>query len=163
MSEGKLSSTPLRRKTQNQYTTETEMEKYTWILSNCIEYSPPEDVNNIIKCWIPNPNAVGMQYDATNNQFRFSNKGKYDLVHVFTSEFIKGSKGTLDASHLCHNRRCCRPSHITFESRTDNIARVDCPGYIIVEGRLYKVCTHYPPCKRVFTAVARSFLKELMD
>ncbi len=33
------------------------------------------------------------------------------------------------ASHLCHNYRCIRPNHITFEKRDINMSRVSCRVY----------------------------------
>jgi hypothetical protein len=53
-----------------------------------------------------------------------------------------------DASHLCQNPRCVRPSHLAVESRQANHKRKNC----MVKMRcpcchvIMPVCSHVPPC-----------------
>lgn len=59
-----------------------------------------------------------------------------------------------DASHLCHNRRCWRPSHLCAEAHGDNVARnsgVGCGGFIYdtATKKLYCLCKHVPKCQFV--------------
>jgi hypothetical protein len=54
----------------------------------------------------------------------------------------------LDASHLCGQQWCCRPSHLAWESRLYNISRRGCAGFVLLDsGTWVRVCTHNPPCK----------------
>jgi len=54
----------------------------------------------------------------------------------------------IDASHLCHNRVCWRPEHLTAEDHAANMARNRCGGWVIdvKAKRKAKLCTHVPPC-----------------
>jgi hypothetical protein len=53
----------------------------------------------------------------------------------------------LETSHLCHNPRCCRQSHVVFETNADNYARRVCDQMFKIDPN--HVCTHHsPPCIR---------------
>jgi len=47
-----------------------------------------------------------------------------------------------DASHLCHNSKCWRPTHIILESHKTNMWRNSCPGWqlIIPTKKLHNLC-----------------------
>ena len=47
-----------------------------------------------------------------------------------------------DISHLCGNRNCARPEHLTRESHNVNMTRVTCHTY------RQNQCPHNPPCIR---------------
>lgn len=55
-----------------------------------------------------------------------------------------------DASHLCHNPVCVRPSHLVVETRRENHMRKNC----IIKIQCYScnavahTCPHHPPCIR---------------
>jgi hypothetical protein len=48
-----------------------------------------------------------------------------------------------EASHLCHNRRCCKLEHVVFESGPVNKSRLCCALFGALLG--YK-CPHEPVC-----------------
>lgn len=55
---------------------------------------------------------------------------------------------TDEASHLCGNHWCVRPSHLAWESHEKNMARVKCKGrYQCFCGRDHDFCMHEPTCK----------------
>lgn len=43
--------------------------------------------------------------------------------------------GNQDCSHLCHNRSCWRPEHLHSEDHAANMARLTCPGHVIIDGQ----------------------------
>jgi hypothetical protein len=58
---------------------------------------------------------------------------------------------------LCGNPGCCRPAHLHRESRSINISRRGCTGWLVVlynfnedsQDQKYnyvKICTHSPTC-----------------
>jgi hypothetical protein len=84
------------------------------------------------------------------------------VVHKMVLEVTKGPapEDALDASHLCGNPWCCRPSHLAWENRDDNISRRGCAGHVLVVnddgggGSLWvRVCRHEPACKAVTRGV----------
>jgi len=61
--------------------------------------------------------------------------------HLRKSKKIKEVQATWVASHLCHDRLCVNPDHLTFEPSWFNRLRDNCPGG---DG-----CVHRPkPCIR---------------
>jgi|266.fasta.fasta_contig_123_22818_length_871_multi_2_in_0_out_1_1 hypothetical protein len=62
--------------------------------------------------------------------------------------YVKG----LDASHLCKNARCFRPSHLVLESRSQNLDRKSCHGYVVdrKSGVVIRTCQHEPRCIDIF-------------
>jgi len=57
--------------------------------------------------------------------------------------------GKTDASHLCHNPICVRPSHLITEDRQRNHARKNCLLRVSCScGQDVVVCKHSPPCVR---------------
>lgn len=68
-----------------------------------------------------------------------------------TQQFnVPNNDGKMDASHLCHNKFCIRPSHIIVESRTDNQRRKNCAVYEISPccNVKFSTCRHEPKCIR---------------
>jgi len=51
-----------------------------------------------------------------------------------------------EASHLCHNPRCVRPSHMTFENGALNKSRSCCELFLGL--RVDYICPHEPRCLR---------------
>lgn len=52
-----------------------------------------------------------------------------------------------DVSHLCGNWKCCRASHLVWESRKKNLQRNNCPGQVIcAHGCWCNACVHEPKC-----------------
>lgn len=76
-------------------------------------------------------------------------------------------------SHRCHRRQCCRPDHLSFESKWRNFGRNFCEGPMAVEGprftgldlcgcllqhaQLQQAIRNGPPCLKRYTA------SELLD
>jgi len=55
-----------------------------------------------------------------------------------------------EASHLCANPLCVRPSHLTWESHVANMSRIKCLGFIGCScGNCHDYCQHEPKCKIV--------------
>ncbi|KAL0480139.1 hypothetical protein AKO1_001361 [Acrasis kona] len=52
----------------------------------------------------------------------------------------------MTASHLCHNTRCIRPSHIICETLADNVNRNYCSCWILIKHQLVHTCLHNPLC-----------------
>lgn len=124
---------------------------YFYLVSSSV--SVPIDLFGDIEehnCWIP-PGAV--------------NKGGYVRIpflkgYIFAHEFI----GTImfgrapngyEWSHLCNNKKCCRPTHITAEPHQTNIERIKCrgieyrpPNGVTVYSDNYVIvyCDHRPTC-----------------
>jgi Zinc-binding loop region of homing endonuclease len=154
MSEGTIPTERLIRKTKNQYSNESKKEVYQWIKSNCEELY---DEYEVFGCWIPIKDTKGFDYMKEQNQFRISYQGKKILIHVFTKSVFEDNTDNLDVSHLCHDRQCCRPSHLVYEDRSYNKSRDGCAGYVIDEKNALLICKHKPPCK--VTSKIRKALK----
>nr|ABF71490.1 putative homing endonuclease [Pleopsidium chlorophanum] len=54
------------------------------------------------------------------------------------------SELAMECSHLCHNGRCFRPSHLVVEPRAENKERQTCNGHFIIKhgGMTYNPCRH---------------------
>lgn len=52
----------------------------------------------------------------------------------------------LQASHLCHNKKCIRKEHLVAEKGSVNQHRNYCPCYMFVNGYLVHICKHEPKC-----------------
>nr|ABF71493.1 putative homing endonuclease [Pleopsidium gobiense] len=50
----------------------------------------------------------------------------------------------MECSHLCHNGRCFRPTHLVVEPRAENKERQTCNGHYIIKhgGMTYNPCRH---------------------
>jgi hypothetical protein len=75
---------------------------------------------------------------------------KYLATHVML--YAEGrslpSKG-FHASHLCHNQRCMRPTHIRVESELLNQKRKGCLGFLMCTrcSKKWHTCTHHDTFK----------------
>jgi hypothetical protein len=61
----------------------------------------------------------------------------YNLFNFFSAKGEKNKKGKSrddrgDASHLCHNSECWRPTHLVLESHIVNMQRTSCPGWVYI-------------------------------
>ena len=160
MEEGHIPSKRLTRSPKNQYSNESTEDLYKWIKSNCQELYDDHDV---FGCWIPIVGTKGIDYNEVNNQFRFSFKGVKTLLHVFTKGLFEENYDNLDVSHLCHDRKCCRPSHLVYENRSDNKSRDGCPGYVIDNDKAHLLCKHKPPCKVTSSIIKTLDLKSIKE
>jgi hypothetical protein len=122
---------------------------YKWLIGTT---AVNENETGHFKCWEPSADVKGI--DITDSgYFRFSYKGKKILCHRFVWVYHNPGKTITDGydiSHLCGNKRCCRPSHLHCEIKTNNIARIGCMGYIVSEKNpndILLLCTHNVPCK----------------
>jgi hypothetical protein len=52
----------------------------------------------------------------------------------------------LEASHLCHNKKCTNPWHLWLEPSEVNKSRRYCEVSIVVSKRRLMVCRHEPHC-----------------
>ena len=81
-------------------------------------------------CWEWTGNLMAEGYGAG----RYSLNGKRYRGHVVGAIISTGrlpNKGE-QASHLCHNKSCVNPLHLTFESRSKNMKR---SGNVISEAK----------------------------
>ena len=72
---------------------------------------------------------------------------KYLMYHVALKAAgrpLPPPNGSDHASHLCHNARCIRPSHLVIENQALNQQRKGCPGILIcsVCNHGWLLCTH---------------------
>lgn len=130
----------------NQYTNQDLLDiRYRWLINQTVVSSSPL---GFFKCWIIN-NTSGID-ETESGYLRMSYRGKKILVHLFSWEYHNGSKPRdKDISHLCHNKRCCRPSHLFCESRSTNKSRDHCIGIVSPDKDSsvhYTTCNHEPIC-----------------
>jgi len=57
---------------------------------------------------------------------------------------IKNGSG--EVSHLCSNKSCANPNHLTIEDSYINKTRWGCPAVIKINEQLYPCCKHVPLC-----------------
>lgn len=134
----------------NQFKKETRHDIYKWLISRTDEVREP---SGMVVCWCPISTEKGIELRPT-GYVRINVAGAKQMAHVFVWEYHSSEEvpKEKEVSHLCSNPQCCRPSHLTVESRKDNIARRTCLGYIILPGDQttgYRNCQHNPRCKRV--------------
>lgn len=60
-------------------------------------------------------------------------------VFVSTHQLVRCFASVSEGSHICHERECVNPAHISLETGDENNDRNKCRG-----GR--RSCTHTPPC-----------------
>lgn len=75
---------------------------------------------------------------------------KFKVGGVFLAlKGIFAESPNLDLSHLCGNWKCCRAEHLIYESRKDNLKRLNCPGLVkcsVVSHNWCNACVHTPRC-----------------
>ena len=70
-------------------------------------------------------------------------------MHEEEGEFVfrQGIRaGDLELSHLCHNKACANPYHLTLEDSFTNKSRNYCEAMVIINGEEHSVCRHKPRC-----------------
>lgn len=119
----------------------------SWKLKYCKEAGADE-------CWETSlaPSKSGGYVQGSHkgvNKFMTMNK-----VAAFASPahgYVEGH----EASHLCHNRKCFNPAHVVFEPKSNNLARIKCPGVVMtVSGQRFAACRGVhegPHCKHGIT------------
>lgn len=136
----------------NQYTKRADpaVEAYKWLMRWRIRVQTTDvsHITDAFSCWVPSCDGG---IDITSGNYRrMAVDGSKELCHRFVYRFWYPSYSTdNDVSHLCGNNGCCRPSHLTSESRTTNKSRDGCVGFLFLGGRWIKVCKHKPLCVRV--------------
>ena len=105
--------------------------------------SPTEIVNTLLTtrcervekgmftCFVPKGKGT---YENESGYIRINFNGRKVLAHVLVFEtrngFSPDERGE-EVSHLCDNPGCCNPAHLASETRSINLSRRSCPGYII--------------------------------
>jgi len=135
-------------------------EHYRRVIYNARQIRSP---GSYFTCWEP----TGRGVDTNRNGYhRINFRGGKVLGHVFTYlYFHPGDDGqNPPISHLCGNRWCFRPSHLTRETLAVNVTRVSCPGYIQdqTSGVWWCLCRHRPRCKRVHVLTPRRVTQGLV-
>ena len=121
--------------------------RYRWLISRTTVVTSPL---GLFSCWVV---CEGIGIDETKAGYpRMSYAGKKLFTHLFVWEYHNGAKQSdLDISHLCQNKRCCRPSHLQAESRAVNKSRDHCIGFVALDCKSqerthYRLCKHEPIC-----------------
>jgi hypothetical protein len=106
---------------------------------------PTYDVGKKILCQV-SPIHKGYTHQGAYTRVNF-NGGK-QFTHRIVWMHANGSiKDKFDVSHLCHNGKCIKLSHLHVEDHQYNVSRQGCKG-IIKNGRKWKrACKHEPFCK----------------
>lgn len=146
---------------RNQYTIRTEAEErkasYDWLLSSLQQ--PKSLYNSMYTCWIPSGQGISK---TVSGYLRFSHIGKKVFCHVFTWNYHHNGcrdhryiaiEGDI-SPHLCRNKQCCRPSHLTKEDRSANKSRDNCPGIVsctLHKEEAFQLCKHWPRCLYIST------------
>lgn len=90
-----------------------------------------------------------------------TNRTKVNLHHLALRAVGNNPSGAgLQVSHLCHNKRCCNPTHLAWETPKQNNRRKGCSGpQVQVQcpncscDFVTTLCKHDPPCVRRSTLV----------
>lgn len=101
------------------------------------------------QCW-EHTGTLQNNYPVVSVRTSWNNSAKLELhrLAVLSKQWFSPnilSKG-MTASHLCHNSKCIKPSHLCCESITYNSHRNTCRAWCIVDGDLYNQCLHEPQC-----------------
>lgn len=147
---------------KNQYTKnlETKEHIYLWLMRNC---EMIYDRSQTFCCYVPYRGTKGIDFclGSTNHpaHIRISWNGKKVIASEFVKNYIENRNSPPNnciCSHRCHNPYCLNENHIVYELQddrtrqvTNNIGRIGCPGFVIVQNRnIIKVCTHDPFCMK---------------
>jgi hypothetical protein len=122
---------------------------YKWLVGTTTEI---KNETGHFTCWEPSGTGID-NVDTGYN--RFSYKGDKILCHRFVWYFYNPGKlvpNDYDISHLCGNKKCCRYSHLHCEPKPDNVARINCVGYVVSrnedDSMTLLICPHNVPCKK---------------
>jgi hypothetical protein len=154
-----------KRKGANQYsrgTVEYFDHVYEWLIGCTKEVT---NVTGHFTCWIPEGEGIELT-DSGYNRMDYSGK---HFCHRFVWLYHNPGKNVLygyDVSHLCGNSACCRSSHLICEPKPDNIARINCIGYLVRQGNpnhILKICPHNIPCKKAIYFSENDIVKSIGD
>lgn len=68
-------------------------------------------------CWEWNKSLNSSGYG------QFTKDGVYYTTHRYVCSIFHGTRGNeFQARHLCHNRKCCNPDHLTWGTPKENYA-----------------------------------------
>jgi hypothetical protein len=141
---------PVKRPGSNQITVNNPNyinNTYKWLVGTTTEF---KNETKHFTCWEPSGTGID---DTDSGYKRFSYKGDKILCHRFVWYFFNPGKlipNDHDISHLCGNKRCCRPSHLYCEPKPNNVARINCIAYLVADSNhdsIMKICIHNVPCK----------------
>ena len=79
---------------------------------------------------------------------RFSTKQPYSMHQVIfqiNKRCVLNLAGH-EISHLCHNKTCLNPKHLSYEPRHVNMTRDKCKNATCEEGKHVFNMKYYPPC-----------------
>lgn len=116
-----------------------------------------KDATGTVECHILKP-GPGIVKNKHCNTFKVSLGKTKRLAHRVAYEYCYGTiDEKLDVSHLCHNDRCVKKSHLHQESHKANMERLGCPGWVKLAGtnKFMLACTHSPSCKKVTEMTSR--------
>jgi hypothetical protein len=157
-------STNFNQYTQPQSAAEWWDHGYQHLLSRISVKKTHEE--DLFSCFIPKGPGIDSCEEDGNPYKRMNWQGKKVQCHNFVWAYHHpGIKKEGDISHLCGHGFCCRPSHLHMEPRIPNLARRNCPGYLVYEDyddtvRYFDVCKHDPHCK---TSTKVEFWQQVED
>jgi hypothetical protein len=121
--------------------------------------SRPYNAEPLFICW------ESTRGDLTpGGYYRISFQGQKVQNYGAIATAFYGQQPGKDVSHMCGNPLCVRPSHLVWESHSQNMSRIGCPGviYHVYNDRFFdEACSHTPRCKKV--TVMRSYGKSYDD
>jgi len=110
------------------------------------------------ECWECQLATQGSGYCQFNlNGSSYGDQQGFYLIHLWSMRHHKiypsaevVQSGDVDCSHLCHNKRCCNPDHLTWESGRNNKRRNVCPHIVDQADQEMLICPYIhnaPACK----------------
>jgi hypothetical protein len=76
-----------------------------------------------------------------------------DEAHLHRAAILEGKN---EVSHLCHEKACANPDHLTTESSFINKSRSFCEVIVLVNGQAKSICRHNPKCVVTSRVLARA-------
>lgn len=116
---------------RNQYSGPLDKGKFVAKLLGCCTVEVWDELR-VFSCLKPKGKGISTN---SGGYCRVNYSGGKVVVHKMVLQVTKGpapEDAALDASHLCGNPWCCRPSHLAWENRDDNISRRGCAGCVLV-------------------------------
>lgn len=142
---------PPRKSNQHTKSTWTVELNYLYqdLIKACVKVKSTVDA---FECWVPDQDSIGLtwpEYARGYTRVRFD--GGAIQTHVFVFLYHRPMQRVpdgMDVSHRCGNSLCCRPSHLTAESRDVNLSRRTCAGiiYETISQTYFRLCRHEPIC-----------------
>jgi hypothetical protein len=99
-------------------------ERLQRIRERCAELPSPPEANLSDKCWIP-ASRLDEELEADNiyssGKLLGKNKGLHEITWMLASgTWREHSDDGLEVMHLCNQKPCCNPSHLTLGTRKEN-------------------------------------------